>query len=65
MKIYSESFFFTQTAEGAGEPLDENLVTRLRSAIRNQLSVICTMRSRILNDEDDIRKVIYKDRLFY
>ena len=61
MKIYSESFFFTQTAEGAGEPLEENLVTRLRSAIRSQLSVICTMM--ILNDEDNIRKVIYKDSL--
>ena len=30
---------FTQAVEGAGEPLDESLVSRLRSAIRSQLSV--------------------------
>ena len=36
----------TQAVEGAGEPLDESLVTRLRSAIRSQLSVSP-------NDDDD------------
>merc|ERR1719341_2919973 len=30
---------FLQAVEGAGEPLDESLVSRLRSAIRSQLSV--------------------------